>query len=71
MDDTIVEFTGITKLDIPPDRILSKAIGNMSQCVIIGYDKEGELYFASSQADGGEVLWLLELAKKELLNVLD
>jgi len=36
--------------------------------MVIGYDHDGELYFAASKADGGHALWLMELAKIALLN---
>lgn len=35
--------------------------------VMIGYDADGDFVFDSSFADGGDVLWLLEVAKKKLL----
>lgn len=66
--DNIVEFDGITSLDIPPPRILAKAAGaKLESVVVIGFREDGNFYFASSGADGGDVLWLLELAKKQLL----
>lgn len=33
----------------------------------IGYDADGAEYFASSIADGADVLWLLERLKQQLL----
>lgn len=63
----VVTFTGITKLDLPPDRILEAAVGVLDNVVVLGYDKEGNEYFASSYADGGSVLWLMERLKKQLL----
>jgi hypothetical protein len=65
----VVTFTGITKLDLPPDRILESAVGALDAVVVLGYDKEGKEYFASSYADGGDVLWLMERLKKKLLEV--
>lgn len=67
----VVNFTGITKLDLPPDRILESAAGTLEGVVVLGYDKDGKEYFASSYADGGDVLWLLERCKKMLLSVGD
>ena len=67
----VVEFNGVTSLDIPPDRLLEKAIGKMDRVVIIGIDKDGEKYFASSVADGGTVLWDIERAKLKLLRMAD
>lgn len=60
-------FNGITSLDIPVDRVLEQAIGKLQGVVVLGYDEEGEFYGASNYADRGEVLWLLELCKKKLM----
>jgi hypothetical protein len=38
---------------------------------VLGYDAGGDEYFASSYADGGTVLWLMERLKKRLLQVGD
>lgn len=67
----VVLFTGITKLDLPPDRLLEAALGKLEGVVILGYDKHGEEYFASSYASGSDVLWLMERLKKQLLEVGD
>lgn len=67
----IIPFTGITKLDMPPDRVLEEAIGRLDGVVILGYTKDGEEYFGSTYADGGTVLWLLERLKLDLLRVAD
>jgi hypothetical protein len=67
--DNVVFLKTITKLDLPPDRILEAAKGELEGVVVLGYDKEGGEYFASSYADGGQVLWLLERLKKQLLEV--
>lgn len=60
---------GVTKLDMPCDQILLGAMGKLETVIIIGYDKDGEQYFASSAADGGTCIWLLEKFKKALLEV--
>jgi len=67
----IIPFTGITRLDLPVDTVLEGAKGKMKGVILLGYDNEGELYFASTYADGGDVLWLLEHCKKKLLEVDD
>lgn len=66
----VVVLPVVTKLDLPPDRLLEAALGQLDSVVIIGYDKDGNEYFASSCADGGDVLWLLERSKLKLLNVV-
>lgn len=65
----VVNIGGITRLDLPPDRILEETKGRLEGVVIMGWDKEGNQYFASSYADGMEVLWLLESCKRTLMNV--
>jgi hypothetical protein len=72
MTDNVIPLGNITRLDIPVDRVLDAAKGELhgpSGVVVIGWDDDGELYFASSVADGGEVLWLLEKAKIALLEI--
>lgn len=64
----VVEFTGVTRLDISPDRVLDAARGELESVVLCGYDKDGNEYFASSVADGGAALWMLERAKQALLS---
>ena len=67
----VVRFTGITTLDLDADHVLESAIGKLNGVVVVGFDKDGQEYFASSYADGGEVLWLFERAKKRLLEMPD
>lgn len=67
MSAKIIHYTGVTRLDMEPDRILDAAQGQLEGVVIIGYAKDGDEYFASSYADGGTVLWLLERCKIALL----
>jgi hypothetical protein len=63
----VVELSVITRLPVPPEKIIKRASeANLTSVVVIGYDADGDFWFASSDADGGGVLWLLELAKKEL-----
>ena len=63
----VIPLNNITYLDIPPDKILEAAKGKLESVVILGFDKDEEEYFASSIADGADVLWLLEKCKKQLL----
>jgi hypothetical protein len=64
----VVELPVITSLDLPAERVLNAAIKeDLDEVVIVGFDKDGDFYFASNKSDGGGVLWLFELAKKALL----
>ena len=66
----IVELPVITKLDIPVERILRRAQeADLESVVVIGFTADGDFWFSSTQADGGDVIWLLEKAKLELLQI--
>lgn len=56
-----------TKLDIPPDRVLKAAQGQLSQVLIVGIDNDGHAYYASSYADRGAAMFNVELFKQFLL----
>lgn len=63
----IHDFTGVTRLDIEPNKVLESAVDELESCVVIGYDKDGDEYFASSIGNDAEVLWLLERFKAFLI----
>jgi hypothetical protein len=66
----LVVLPVITSLNLPTERLLQAAMDHkLGSVVIIGYDTDGEFYFASSEASGPSVLWDLEMAKKKLLEV--
>jgi hypothetical protein len=66
---TVVPFSGTTRLDIPAARVLQGATDAALQtAVVIGWDAKGEFYFASSAADGAEVLWLIKVTEKKLMD---
>ena len=63
-----VEILGtMTRLDLNPDRVLSASLGQVTDVMVVGWDKDGELFLASSHAQAAELLWLLEKAKEALL----
>lgn len=64
----VVEFDGVTRLDLDPKKTIEQALEvDLDGIVMIGRTSEGKLYFASSIADGGDVLWLMKIAEKALL----
>ena len=66
----VVNLEQITRLDLPPERIINNApVTELESVVLIGWKGDGDFYFASSIANGPDVLWLMELAKKKLLEV--
>lgn len=66
----VVNLPCITKLDLPPDRIIEAAAkADLAGVVVLGYTQDGDAYIASSYADGGNVMWLMELCKAKLLKI--
>lgn len=66
----VVRFPGVSRIDTPVESVMKVAADRgLSDVVVVGWDAEGEFYFASSYAAGPEVLWLLALAQKRLLEV--
>jgi hypothetical protein len=66
--DNVVILPVNTTLDIPTERVLNAALeANLDQCILIGRDQEGKLYFAASYGKCKDVLWDLEQLKYCLL----
>lgn len=53
-----------------PDAVLEQAIGRFEDVLIIGWDKQGKMDARASLGlkDGGDMLWLIEHFKHNLLN---
>ncbi len=69
MQDTVVPFTGLTKLDIPVDKILEGAKeANLKTVIVIGEDQNGESFLASSSGDLALMYWMLANTQKYLLD---
>jgi len=60
---------GETRLDLEPDAVLTGAVGMLKEVVVVGYEADGLLYFASTRANGPDVLWLLKQAEQRLLAI--
>lgn len=69
--ENVVRLGAATKLPLPANRILKGAYNKMDVVAVIGWDKEGHFYFASSESNGAEILMMLELAKRRLMDVID
>lgn len=66
----VVTLNMATRLDIPVSRVLKSAKkADLKDVMVIGYDADGDFYFASSVADGPECLWRLQVAIKKLLEI--
>lgn len=67
-----VEVPGfVTRLDLPADRVLRAAIGELESVVLIGFTHAGMEWFASTFADGADALWLLQRGSLKLLRMTD
>lgn len=66
-NDKVIDFSGCTTLDIPPERVLRGAEMADLKCVIIIGETDDELYMATSMGRNADVLYLLEQAKLRLL----
>jgi hypothetical protein len=68
----VVDLPVITTLPIDTKRVLAKAAEQaFTRVMIIGVTEEGEEYFASSDPDGGTLLWDMERVKHALMKVAD
>ncbi len=73
--NNVIKFPKEFKLQLTSDPVPVKNVllgadkAQLKETVVIGWDEKGDFYFASSEADGPSVLWLLEKAKQELLKI--
>jgi hypothetical protein len=68
----VVDLPVITTLPIDTKRVLAKAAEQaFTRVMIIGVTEEGEEYFASSDPDGGTLLWDMERVKHALMKAAD
>lgn len=64
----VVDLPVVTRLNLPPERILDRAKeAGLTGVVVLGWDENAQEYVASSLADGAEMLWLLRRAEHLLM----
>lgn len=72
MTADIVQWNGITKLDLPPELILTEGLEtDLEHVLLLGWTKDGQFYFASTFAGAPENLYLMERARHELMKMVD
>ena len=69
--DNVVVLDTITTLPIPPQRVLDNAPRDMRSVMVLGYEKDGEYWMASSDTDLASLLVIVEKARMRLLRLLD
>ncbi len=65
----VVEFECVTTKHIPPEKILQGALNaELTEAVVIGQRPDGSVYFAMSTAEAPSINWLLDCAKRLLMD---
>lgn len=67
MSDNVVRLGITTFAELPPDRVLERAVGEITTAVVLGWDNDGELYISSSTGDAKTILFLLALAHEAVI----
>lgn len=67
----VVHAPFVTRHDLQPDVVLRAAIGQLDEAIVIGYDKAGNEYFASSVSGGDRAMWHLARAQHRLMLIVD
>ena len=61
----IIKMGGLTFAPESPESVLEKAKGwGMERCIVAGFNERGGLIFGGSFAEAGDIVLLLEMAKK-------
>ena len=59
----------VTKLEVPPENIISEAAKvKMQRVIIIGLTEDGDTYFGMSDGDVGTALYDIEIFKRSLID---
>lgn len=68
MNDNIIRFPGNTLCDLDVNQVLDGAKdSDIDELIIIGRQKNGEYYFASTTSDACQMLWMCKKLEQELL----
>ena len=62
----VLPFTGVTTGKVLVDDVLTGALGQLTEVVVIGYDENQEIYVAASHGPA-DVVWAIEEAKTWLM----
>ena len=71
-ENNVIEWDGITSLDLPAERILRRALeAGLDKVVIVGRTEDGHEYFISSMADAADCAWHLQRGIWQLNTTID
>lgn len=72
MSAQVLPFTGLTKLDMPAEKVLDGAMrASLESAVVVGFTQDGDMHFASSIASSAETIFLLQRAIYQLNRMMD
>lgn len=64
----VIDFARALDGGVEPSAVLQKATEvDLETVMVMGWTKEGYLWMGSSTAEGPELIWLMELVKKEIM----
>lgn len=63
----VIYWNGPEGQQIDPNVVLERARDKCIEVLVIGFEEDGSLYFSGSTGEAGQILTLLELAKRRLL----
>ena len=55
-------------MDLPADRVLENAIGQLKNVIVIGEKEDGEKWFATNTGNGQWYAWILQMALYKFYN---
>ena len=70
--ENVVPLDIVSSHDIDPQRVLVNALNKrLTNVVVLGYRADGDEFFATSYADGANLLWLLKRGEHRLMQIID
>lgn len=71
-EDNVIRLQTTTTLDLPAETILDGAReADLETAAVLGWEQNGDFYFASTIADPTKLLWLLKTAERALFNMAE
>lgn len=70
-DGNVVVLNCSTTADVPPDRVLSAALGSLESVLVLGFTDDGVFYIASSTSKLSDNLWAVKCAEKVIMGYVD
>ena len=65
----VITFPGVEE-DITADEVLENTKGKVLDCIVIGWDADGNLHVAGTMSGDAEVISLLEIGKAAFVHEL-